>query len=208
MNRLGKRTTQTEQVVTGKRATGTEQAVPGKRATQTEQAVTGPSIAEYSVTLFTSNFQARGVIRAPGVLQTFLNDEQRPTLVIYNADVLGFEPANPAARVIVSELIVRKPSCAILAFALRPPSDQLVLLPHAERAAVYTDQFIVEADFHMGADTRLIDFADSSLQQFVAAADAKIYPLFQPRAALVSAAPLVIMQKSAIRFYHATPTGA
>ena len=207
MNRLGKRTTQTEQVTAGKRATGTEMAVPGKRATQTEQAVAGPSISEFSVTLFAANFQARGVIRSPGVLQTFLNDEQRPTLVIYNADLIGFEPANPAARVIVPELIVRKPCCSILAFDLRPNPDQILLLPRGERTAVYTDQFMVEAEFHMGADTRLIDFVDSSLQQFVGATDARIYPLFQPRAALVSSSPLIIMQKSAIRFYHATPTG-
>jgi hypothetical protein len=192
MNRLGKRTTQTEQAATGKRATG-------------EQAAAGPSITEFSVTLFASNFQARGILRAPGVLQTFLNDELRPTLVIYNADVIGFEPTNPAARVTVPELIVRKPSCMILAFDRRPSPDQILLQPRAEATALYTDQFMVEAIFYMGADTRLLDFADSSIQQFIIATEAKIYPLFQPRASLVPGAPLVMIQKSAIRFYHATP---
>jgi len=194
MNRPGKRTTQTEQVMAGKRATGTEQAVAG------------PSIAEFVVTLFTSNFQARGVIRVPGVLQTFLNDEQRPTLVIFSAEMVGFEPTNPAARINVPELIVRKPGCTILAFDRRPSPDQIVLQPRAEATAIYTDQFMVEAVFYMGADTRLLDFADTSLQQFIVATDAKIYPLFQPRAPLVSSAPLVVVQKSAIRFYHATPS--
>jgi hypothetical protein len=141
----------------------------------------------------------------PGVLQTFLNDEQRPTLVIYNADILGFEPTNPAARVIVPELIVRKPGCMILAFDRRPSPDQILLQPRAEATALYTDHFMVEAIFYMGADTRLLDFADTSLQQFIVATEAKIYPLFQPRASLVPSAPLVVIQKSAIRFYHATP---
>ncbi|MHB8627145.1 MAG: hypothetical protein ACYDBJ_22695 [Aggregatilineales bacterium] len=196
MNRgIGKRTTQTEQVVTG------------KRATQNQITVAGPAITEFPVTLFAANFQARGMVRSPGVLQTFLNDEQRSTLVVYNADVIGFEPTNPAARVSVPELIVRKVSCQIVAFDRRPPPDQYTLLPHTEPAAIYTDQFIVEGNFHMGADARLTDFADTSLQQFIVASDARIYPLFQPRAALVPGAPLIAVHKSAIRFYHATPSG-
>jgi hypothetical protein len=181
--------------------------VAGKRATQNQVAVAGPSITEFPVTLFAANFQARGVLHSPGVLQTFLNDDQRSTVVIYNADVIGFESTNPAARVSVPELIVRKVSCQLIAFDRRPLPDQYTLLPRAEPAAVYTDQFLIEGNFHMGADSRLADFADTSLQQFIVASDARIYPLFQPRAALIGSAPMIALHKSSIRFYHATPSG-
>lgn len=194
MNRGIKRTTQTEQVVAGKRATGTGP-------------IAGPSVTEFPVTLFTANFQARGALHSPGVLQTFLNDEQRPTLTFYNADVIGFEATNPAARVSVPELIARKVACQVIAFDRRPPSDQYTLLPHVEPAAMYTDQFLIEGNFHMGADARLADFADTALQQFIIASDARIYPLFQPRASLVGGAPVIAVHKATIRFYHAIPAG-
>ena len=190
-----------------KRTTQTEQAVAGKRATQGDIPIAGPSITEFAITLFTANFQVRGAIHSPGVLQTFMNDEQRPTLVVYNADAIGFEATNPAARASVPELIVRKVACQVVAFDRRPSPDQYTLLPRAEPAAIYTDQFLIEGNFHMGADARLVDFADTSLQQFIIASDARIYPLFQPRAALVGGAPLVAVHKAEIRFYHAVPAG-
>ncbi len=166
--------------------------------------MTGPNFTELGTTVLTSTFQVRGKLHVLGVLQTFINDEQKPMLVVYSADVLGFDPTNPAARMSQAEMIVNKRHATIVALETMPAQGQLSLLTHTEPLMLYTDRFALSGKFHMGTDARVYDFTEVSLQQYIAASDVKIYPLFQSRPGLVQAAPVVLIQKSQIRMYHKT----
>ncbi len=179
-----------------------------KRTTGQMPAAASLATNEYRITVFTTAFQVRGLLRVPGVLQTYMNDVERPTISVFNAQMTGFDPNNPAGRINVPELIIRKTECGIIAFEDQIPSDSMKLLPRGEYLAVYTDRFIAEGEFHMGADSRLTDFIDISLQQFILAVNVKVYPLIQPRVTLVPFAPLVAIQKVSIKLYHATPSSA
>jgi hypothetical protein len=163
-----------------------------------------PNYTEIGVVLFTSGFQIQGTLHVLGVLQTFVNDDQKPSLVVYGADAMGFDVTNPAARLTQAEMIVSKKSMQLIAFPAPPPSGSITLLARGEALVMYTDKFAIAAKFHMGPDARLADFADVSLQQFIIASEAKIYPLFQSRPGFFSASPIVLIQKNAIRMYHQT----
>lgn len=180
-----------------KRETGTT-----RRATQSLPAIEQPSYAEIAVSIITSGFQARGKLHSMGILQTYLNDDQKTTLTLYGAEVIGYDPNNPATRITPEELVLRKAACSIIAFESRLPSEQWMLMPRTESLVIYTDHFAVQGKFHMGPDARLADFADAGLQQFIPASDAKIYPLFQPRAGLIQAAPVLGIQRTSICMYH------
>src|SRR5579871_1736340 len=64
--------------------------------------------AEVSASILTAAFQVRGKLRVPGNLLTFLNDENKPTLSAYNADVTGFDVTNPAARMSQPEILISR----------------------------------------------------------------------------------------------------
>jgi hypothetical protein len=157
---------------------------------------------EVGATVLTSAFQVRGKLHVLGIMQTFLNDEQKPTLVVYGADVIGFNANNPVGRMSQPEIVVTKRDAAVLALEAIPQQGQLTLQPHSEQLMLFTDRFAVAAKFHMGQDARLSDFAESALQQFVVASDVKIYPLFQARPGLVQAAPIALIHKSQVRLYY------
>jgi hypothetical protein len=167
-----------------------------------ETLVLEPTFVEYPITLLTSTFQVRGKLHVLGVMQTFLNDDQKPTISLFNADVIGFNISNPAARMTQPEVIISKESATIIALDAVPPQGQITMLSRVELLMMYTERFAIAAKFHMGPDTRLGDFAVASLQQFIIASEAKFYPLFQSRTGLVQAAPIALIHKTAIRMYH------
>jgi hypothetical protein len=164
--------------------------------------IAGPNFADVGATVLTSTFQVRGKLHVLGVMQTFLNDEQKPTLSVYNADVIGLNVNNPAAHMTQPEVILNKRYAAIVALEAMPPQGQLSILARAEQLMMYTDSFALSARFHMGPDARLSDFTEASLQQYLLASDIKIYPLFQARPGMVQAAPIALIHKSQIRLYH------
>ncbi len=162
----------------------------------------GPNFIEVAASVLTSTFQVRGKLHVLGVMQTFMNDEQKPTLSIYASDVLGIDASNPAAHMTQPEIIITKRYASIVALETMPEQGQLSLLARTEQLIMYTDRFAVAGRFHMGPDARLNDFTEASLQQFILASDVKIYPLFQSRPGLVQATPLAMIHKSQIRLYH------
>ena len=164
--------------------------------------IDAPTYVEVGATVLTSTFQVRGKLHVLGVLQTFMNDEQKPTLSVYNADVIGLNASNPAAHMTQPEVIITKRYASIVALEAMPPQGQLSILSRSEQLMMYTDSFVMSAKFHMGPDAHLADFTEASLQQFLLASDVKIYPLFQARPGLVQAAPIALIHKSQIRVYH------
>jgi len=178
-----------------------------KRTTGSMNPVSAPAANDYRVTVFATSFQVRGVLRVNGILQTYMNDPDRPTIIVNDAQMTGFEPSNPAARINLPELVIRKVHCGIVAFEDSISAENMKLLPRGEQIALYTDRFIAEGEYHMGADSRIGDFVDISLQQFILAINVRIYPLVAPRTPLVPFAPMIAVHKSAVHLYHAVPSG-
>ncbi len=161
-----------------------------------------PSAVEFGATILTSNFQIRGKLHVLGFLGTFINDEQKPTLTVYGADVIGFCVTNPVGRMTQPEVYVSKRDAAIIGLDALPPKEHLTLMVHVEPLMAFTDSFAIAAKFHMGPDAHLTDFAEVSLQQYLVASDVKIYPLVQARPGLVQAVPLALIHKSRMRMYY------
>ena len=63
-----------------------------------------PEQVKIPVSVLTSEFQVRGELRILGMLQTWFNDEQKPTLIVNDAEVLGVQADNPAARMKQAEI--------------------------------------------------------------------------------------------------------
>ncbi len=154
-------------------------------------------------TLLIPGYQLQGDLEVMGMIQTFLNDETKGTFTIKNVTVHGLEPHNPAASMQIKELYVRKDQVLALVFAEAISREEMGLMPRTETLATYTSHYVVQGDFHMGADALVGDFISSGRALFIGATHVTIFPLFQPRAAVIQSAPLAYVFAQAVWMHHA-----
>jgi hypothetical protein len=160
------------------------------------------NVKEYPLTVLMAGFQAQCQFETVGLVQTFINDEQRGVFTLNDVHLHAVDPGLSAINMALPELHILKEVCHVLAFEEMLSQDETGLMPRAERLAVYTSHYAIQANFHMGADSNISDFIETSRLLFIAATDAQIFPLFAPRSALVQQAPLVYVAQSQVRMHH------
>ncbi|HRE47834.1 MAG TPA: hypothetical protein PLD47_08915 [Aggregatilineales bacterium] len=160
----------------------------------------GPTQVDLDIAIFTAGFHYRAKLPTLGVFMTFLNDDQRPNLILREVEGIGVNASNPAAHLKTNELFVSKRACQ--AVALPTPPSGIQLLPRTEPLALYTSHYCIIGKFHMGPDAQVTDFSEAYLSMFIPATDARIYPLLDARPGLVDAAPYIFVHKSQVIAYH------
>jgi hypothetical protein len=158
---------------------------------------------DHPLTVLLPGFQARCTFHTIGLLQTFLNDEQRGTFTLNDVTLHGLEAGNPAVSMNLPELVVRKDQCHTLAFQSEFSHEDTGLMPHTEQVVVYTSHYAIQGDFHMGADSRVADFIEASKSLFIGATNCYVFPLFQSQAAVIQQAPLIFIARNVVRMHHA-----
>lgn len=162
----------------------------------------GSMTRQHSVTVLTAGFQINCTLHAIGTIQTFLNDEQKDSLTLFDATMYGLRSDNPAASVAVPELHIRKPMIAAILFDAMLPQEEVGLLSRKVPVAAYTADFVVQGNYHLGPEDRVGDFIDVAKSAFTGATDVSVFPLFEARAAVIQQAPLAFLHRSQIRLHH------
>lgn len=162
----------------------------------------GPSQTAINVAVLTPLFQIRGSMQVLGNLQTYLNDDQRPTFSVQTASVLGLAMSNPAAQMSQAEMFVLKQEAHVIAIEGVPPAGAIMLQPRFESLVLYTPLFAIMGKFHMGPDVRLADFTATSIVQFLPVSECRFFPLYQSRPGMVGGASVALVQRSAVVTYH------
>jgi hypothetical protein len=163
----------------------------------------GSTTKALPVAVLMPGFQARCTLQVFGMVQTFINDEQKSVFPLKQVTLHGLEVGNPAVSMELDELVVAKDRCQALAFEAMLPQEQTGLMPRTERLVVYTSHYAIQGDFHMGMDTQISELIDSVRVMFLAATDAQFFPLFRSQAAIVPQAPLVYVHRRTVQMYHA-----
>jgi hypothetical protein len=155
------------------------------------------------VTVLTPGFQARCTLQVLGMVQTFLNDDQRSVFPLKDVTLHGLEVGNPAVSVQLEDLYVSKEQCHTIAFESMLDQDQSGLMPHTERIAVYTSHYVIQGDFHLGVDNVVGDLVDSFRTLYLGATDVEFFPLFRSQAAMIQTAPLAYVYRKSVHMFHA-----
>jgi hypothetical protein len=154
------------------------------------------------VTVLLPGFQARAALTVLGVLQTFVNDDQKGVFVLRQVALHGLEVGNPASSMELDSLFVPKDRCQVMAFDTTFPQEQVGLMPRVERMVAYTSHYAIEAEFHMGTDALPADLLDSARVMFLGVTNATFFPLFRSQAAVIQHAPLAFIYRRAVQMYH------
>ena len=161
------------------------------------------NMREIPTTILLPGFMAEGTLHVRGMLQTYINDEQRPVLSLYDASLYGLEQGNPARSVRVPELFLRKDVCQAIAFRETFSQEDVGLKPRSERLAAYTSHYVIQGNFHLGTDALVGDFIEAAKSWFINVTDAAFFTLFPAQAGILSGAPLVFLYRDAVRMHHA-----
>ncbi|MBN1967479.1 MAG: hypothetical protein JW910_22685 [Anaerolineae bacterium] len=153
-------------------------------------------------TVLVEGFQLQGTLNVMGILHNFLNEEQKAVFLLADVTAHGVTSGHPAASMAIPELYIRKDHCHVLAFNTTFSRDDMGLMPHAVRLALYTSLYAIQGDFHMGPEDFLGDFIDVAKAMFVGVTDAAIFPLFRSQAAVIAQAPLVYINRRTICMHH------
>ncbi|HVO71268.1 MAG TPA: hypothetical protein VMT24_14555 [Aggregatilineaceae bacterium] len=154
------------------------------------------------VVVLLPGFQARCVLQVYGMVQMFINDDQKAVFPLRDVTLHGLEAGNPAVSMRMEEMFVVKAHCHALAFDTMLSQEDTGLMARIERLVVYTSHYAIEGDFHMGKDMLVSDFIASSRSQFIGATNVNMFPLFQPQAAVVQQAPLVFIHRAVVQMHH------
>ncbi|RPI97692.1 MAG: hypothetical protein EHM39_09115 [Chloroflexi bacterium] len=161
------------------------------------------STKSLSATLLLPGFQARGTLIVLGMIQTFINDEQKGVFTLKGAELHGLENGNPATSMQLDELLISKDHCQVIAFDQMLPHDQTGLMPRTEQIVAYTSHYAIQGGFHMGTDTQVSEVMDAVRSTFLGITNVQFFPLFRPQAAMIQQAPLVYLHRKSVRMFHA-----
>jgi hypothetical protein len=162
----------------------------------------GTNLREIPITILLPGFQVRGTLMGYGLMQTFINDEQKGVFTVRNASVNGLEAGNPASSMSLPEMYIRKEQCHALIFEQGLSHEESGLLSRTEAMAVYTSHYAIQAKFHMGPEALLSDFIEVSKSIFLGATDAYFYPLFRTQTSIIKQAPLMFVHQDTVRMHH------
>lgn len=162
----------------------------------------GSNTKQHRVTILLPGFQVRGTLLAYGLMQTFINDEQKDVFIIKDAVVHGLEEGNPAASMNLPEMYILKNQCHALAFEEVLSHEETGLLPRVESMAAYTSHYVIQGKYHMGSDALLADFVTVSKSFFLGVTNAYFFPLFRAQTSMIKQAPLVFIHRDTVKMHH------
>jgi hypothetical protein len=154
------------------------------------------------ITVLLPGFQARCALQVYGMVQMFINDDQKAVFPLREVTLHGLEAGNPAVSMNVGEVFALKAQCHALVFDTMLSHEDTGLMARIERLVVYTSHYAIEGDFHLGKDIPVSDFIAGSRSQFVGATNVNFFPLFQPQAAVVQQAPLAFIHRQTVQMHH------
>jgi len=159
----------------------------------------------YQVEVICKGYLLSGSFMPIGSIVPYLNDVGRRFVPFQDATLTALNPTSPLPKLQQPTLMVGKPEIAAVSLIEPEAAQAAQLLATSYRTIVYTGGFVIEGDLHMGVEDSRTDFLSDSKADFCGMTDVTIYPLQASSRQPQRQSPLVIINRSAVLFYHAAP---
>jgi hypothetical protein len=160
-----------------------------------------PNVTSYPVELLACCFQVSGRLTPLGDILSFLNDPQRATLVIEDAQATPLQAGWRAGQFSGPDMVVPKAEVQLVLVG-DLQADELRLLPRIEQLVVYTDTFAVNGHFHTGSETPVSDLFYVSRGPFFPASDAQVYAVQPLNVPVEGVASIMFVNKDHINLFY------
>lgn len=157
---------------------------------------------QYKVEVFTPQFFLAGVLEPVGTLMPYLNNADRNNIPLKQVSATPIETAFNLPTFSAEELWLPRKEIIAVRFLDVISSNTMPLLANKEKIRVFLPHLIIQATFSRGADTKIHDIFDVLSGDWVAAADAQIFPMHPMKCQFGRDAQRVLIIKHHIQFYQ------
>ena len=159
-------------------------------------------ISEVPSKIVLDQFLLDAKIRAVGVLDTNLNNEDYNYITVVDGVATPWYQTNPVKPIGYSEGYL-KISDIVMVYPLNPDVQQKIqLMPNFERAVFYVGSFAIHANLIVGAGMSLSEAMEALPKRFLAATEVSLFPMFPANTALPDVMPIALLNRSRISHYH------
>ena len=159
-------------------------------------------ISEVPAKIVLDQFLLDAKIKAVGVLDINLNNEDYDYVNVLDGVATPWSQANPLKPIGFTEGVLRIEDM-LLIYPLDPAvQTRISLMPHSERGIFYMSSFIIQANLYMGEGTALLAAIDSMTKRFLAATEVSLFPMFPTSTALPETMPIALLNSAKIYNYH------
>ncbi|GEM_PF-3581740 len=161
----------------------------------------------YRSEIFTEGLRIEGKLEPMGEIITALGDHRRTCMTVYDTTVTPVSVHNRLSTMAIPELVINKKHVVFV--ALLDPSDYegIRLPPNIHVLTVYTQNFVIQGEFHLGGEARVRDFIDSLTLDFTPMTNVRLFPSTPPKVNLAVSFPFIIINKNLMNMYHSHDAG-
>jgi hypothetical protein len=157
---------------------------------------------QYKVEVFTPQFLLSGILEPVGSLMPYLNNADRNNILLKQVSATPIEPAFSLPTFAAEELWLPRKDLIAIRFLDTISSDTMPLLSNKEKVRIFLPHIIVQATFSRGPDTKIHEIFEVLSGDWVAAADAQIFPLHPMKCQFGRDAQRMLIIKRHIQFYQ------
>lgn len=157
---------------------------------------------QYKVEMFTPQFFLSGILEPVGSLMPYLNNADRNNILMKQVSATPIDPAYNLPTFNADEIWVPRKELLAIKFLDAISPDTMPLLTSKEKVRVFLPHLVVQATFSRGADTKIHEIFDVLSGDWVAAADAQVFPMHPMKCQFGRDAQMVLIIKRHIQFYQ------
>ena len=154
-----------------------------------------------SVDVSTGNFIVRGEVEARGDLLIFLNDHNRASFPILNAQIMPDGPEYKVSPIKQTSFTASQERIAFVALIDEADAAKVQYVQASRPVVFYTNWLAIRGDLHVSSESRDDELLEPT-KDFFAVTNASVYPIRQMTHKPQRQYPLIAIQRSNIVGYH------
>jgi hypothetical protein len=132
----------------------------------------------------------------------YLNNADRNNILLKQVSATPIDPAFNMPTFAAEELWLPRKELIAIRFLDTISPDTMPLLSNKEKVRVFLPHIVIQATISRGADTKIHEIFDVISGDWVAAADAQIYPMHPMKCQFGRDAQRILIIKRFIQFYQ------
>ena len=158
---------------------------------------------QYEVEILTEDYMLSGELEPFGPLMLYLNNLERSSLRLKNSVGRALATGMQIETFRSEDMMVRKDEVILIRPVDAVSQSTVPLLARRQLLQVFISRFVLQAAFPCGQETQVGEIFDMSPGHWIPCVEAQVYPLQRAEQPLFTAAKIMLLNKTYIRFYQA-----
>lgn len=154
-----------------------------------------------AVDVSTGNFLIRGGIEARGDLLVFLNDQNRASFPVINAQVMADGPEYKVSAMKQASFTVAQEHIAFVALSNAADVAKIQYIQSSRPVVFYTNWFAIRGNLHVSSEARDDELMDPT-KDFFAVTNVTVYPIRKMTHQPQHNYPFAAVQRTGVVGYH------